>query len=64
MLDLAPLAIALAQKDGRRGVAVGDSRDIHDELETQALAPCKNKITCLQIEPKIDQTRGNAQLPR
>ena len=62
--DLAALAIALAQQDGRRRIAVRDSRDVHDQLETQARAKDKNNITCLQIGPKIGQTRGNAQLRR
>ncbi len=33
-LDLAPLAIALAQEDGGRRIAVWDARDVHDQLKS------------------------------
>ena len=33
-LDLAFLAIALAQEDGGRRIAVGDARDVHDKRES------------------------------
>ena len=58
-LDLAALAIALAQQDGGRRIAVRDARDVHDQLESWPHAEIKQLFTCLQIRRKSPQTRTN-----
>src|SRR5208337_4483004 len=62
-LDLAVLAIALAQEHGWRRIAVRDARDVHDQLESRRPGAVNNHITCLQIRRKSPQSRTNPHLP-
>ena len=62
-LDLAPLAIALAQEDGGRRIAVRDARDVHDQLESWPRAEINRHFTCLQIRRKSPQTSTKPRLP-
>ena len=43
-LDLAVLAIALAQQDGGRRIAVRDARDVHEKLESWPLDRVKRDL--------------------
>ena len=47
-LDLAALAIALAQQDGGARITVRDARDVHEQLESRPQAERKQIFTCLQ----------------
>src|SRR5580692_3171051 len=47
-LDLAALAIALAQEDGGPRIAVWDARDVHAKRESYPCGDCNNYFTCLQ----------------
>jgi len=62
-LDLAAFAIALAQQDGRRRIAVGDARDVHDQLESWPQTEIKLPFTCLQTRRKSSQPSTNPRLP-
>ena len=43
LLDLAALAVALAQEDGRGRVAVGDGFDVHGQMLSQDTSYCNIK---------------------
>src|SRR5208337_3279597 len=61
-LDLAVLAIALAQQHGGRRIAVWDARDVHDKRESCPCANYNNYFTCLQFRRKSPQTSTNPRL--
>jgi hypothetical protein len=62
-LDLAALAIAFAQQDGGRRIAVGNARDVHDQLESWPQAEIKPSFTCLQTRRRSSQPSTNPRLP-
>src|SRR5689334_11261990 len=43
VLGLATLPVALAQQDGRRRASIGNDRDIHARIESNAFAPYQAK---------------------
>src|SRR5262249_61561366 len=47
LLDLAAVAVALAQQDGRGRAAIGDRFDVHGETITGCSTPCKPRFTRL-----------------
>src|SRR5580693_3313104 len=58
-LNLAALAIALAQEDGGPRIAVWDARDVHAKRESYPCGDCNNYFTCLQFSRKSPQTSTN-----
>ena len=61
-LDLAAHSIALAQQDGRRRIAVRDSRNVHDKRKSHPRANYNRYFTCLQLCCKSSQTSAKPHL--